>query len=63
MKDLFNHQEELPQEVIEIIDKFNGTENTYNNCEAFVLELNSVGYDCQFELDAQPYNLVNIQIK
>lgn len=57
MRDLFEHQEELPQEVQKIIASFNRADNTYENCEILDKNLKRVGYTCDYGLDASPYNL------
>ena len=57
MKDLFETPEVLPENVKAIIDKFNQSENDYNECQNLVSELESVGYTCDFGLDAVPFNL------
>jgi len=57
-QDLFKHYETLPQEVREIIDWFNTRKiSSYHNCNLLVEKLNSVGYTCEFGLDAIPFNL------
>ena len=57
MKDLFEHQDELPQEVQDIIIKFSDSENNYNDCKTLVEELERVGYTCYYGLDASPFGL------
>lgn len=58
--DLFETPEVLPQEVINILQKFESEDNTYENCENLIDELNAVGYTCDFGLDAVPYQLQKI---
>lgn len=55
--DLFEHYNELPKEVKEIIDEFNENGYTYENCKILVERLEVVGYTCEYYLDAQPFNL------
>lgn len=56
MKNLFEHYEELPQKVQDILLKHMSCED-YNGCEKLVKELESVGYTCDYGLDAIPYDL------
>ncbi len=59
--DLFEHPESLSLEVQHIIYKFsNNGNNDYVDCAELVKELNSVGYTCDYYLDAEPYNLRKI---
>lgn len=58
--DLFEYPELLPSEVQDLIDEFSNSENDYADCKKLVLELNKIGYDCDYGLDAQPYNLRKI---
>lgn len=54
-EDKFEHYEELPQVVRDIIsrhDTFN-----YETCERLIEDLNKVGYSCEYGLDAIPFNL------
>jgi len=63
--DLFEHYDELPQEVQSIIDVFNlnkdVTENGYDLCKKLVSELEIQGYTCEYGLDAEPYNLQKLE--
>lgn len=54
MKDLFNNP---PQETQIAIDKFNESLQSYGDCVELQKELNAIGYDLDFGLDAEPYNL------
>ena len=62
MKDLFEHYKELPQEVKDIIDKYEDKHFnfTYDECNQLVKELETVGYTCEYGLDATPYGLCKI---
>lgn len=62
MIDLFSTPDALPSEVLSILGKFAKSENDYTECENLVTELNSVGYTCEFGLDAVPFNLQKIDI-
>jgi hypothetical protein len=57
MLDLFENPELLPIEVQEILNKFSESECTYENCSQLVQELESIGYSCEYGLDAEPYEL------
>ena len=59
-QDLFEVWETLPQEVQDILEKYNG-EETYENCEKMLQELKPLGYTFEYGLDAVPFNLTNIQ--
>lgn len=55
--DLFEDIESLPQEVQDVITKYEEMDNTYENCRALVADLKVVGYTCDYGLDAIPYEL------
>lgn len=55
--DLFEDYESLPSEVNEIIAEFDEVEPSYNNCDELIKKLNTVGYTCEYGLDACPINL------
>lgn len=57
MKDMFECYEELPIEVQAVLDKFSECENDYENCGNLVDELETIGWTCDFYLDAEPYGL------
>jgi len=50
-------ENDLPIEVTNILGDFFDKENTYENCEQLVKELNSVGYTIDYGLDAEPHDL------
>lgn len=58
--DLFQYYEELPEEVKNILTKYENCDSTYENCEYLLQELNEVGYTFEFYLDAVPFNLTKI---
>lgn len=60
MKDLFEYPELLPQEVHDILDKYCEMDTTYENCNTLIDELRSIGYTCEYGLDASPYNLTKL---
>ena len=57
--DLFEHYETLPQEVQDIIATFE--DETYDECERLLKELEAHGYTFEYYLDASPYNLTKIE--
>lgn len=57
MIDLFYKPEVLPRPVIDVINKFLYSDNDYENCAKLVEELETLGYTCEYYLDATPYNL------
>lgn len=64
MKDLFDvNFDELPKELVEVLEKHLYDDFTYANCENLVNDLNSIGYTCDYGLDAEPYGLRPIGIK
>jgi hypothetical protein len=58
--DLFEQIETLPKEVQAILDKYCDGDNTYDKCAELVAELETVGYTCEYGLDAEPYDLQKI---
>ena len=61
MKDLFEHYETLPQEVQDVLEKHATDDDTYENCQQLVEDLNKVGYTCDYYLDAVPFNLRKLE--
>ena len=62
MQDLFDTPELLPANVQEIVNRYsekliNGDGDGYTVCAEFVAELETVGYTCDYYLDAEPFNL------
>lgn len=62
--DLFEDIEafaKLPQEVKDVLYQFSDSEQSYENCELLRTSLRSLGYDCEYTLDAIPFNLYKIK--
>jgi hypothetical protein len=60
--DLFEYPELLPQEVRNILEKFEDYFSyTYQDCNRLVKQLNAIGYTCEYGLDASPYNLTKLK--
>jgi len=57
--DLFNHWEELPPEVMEVLAKYSFVD-TYEGCNDFLKELEPLGYTFDYDLNAICYNLRKI---
>jgi hypothetical protein len=55
--DLFENYHLLPKEVQDILSKYDDNDNTYENCESLVKDLEVFGYTCDYDLDACPYDL------
>lgn len=57
--DLFDRLNELPQNVITVIQEFytDYEEDAYENCATLVKKLERVGYTCDYGLDGEPYDL------
>jgi hypothetical protein len=47
-------------EIIEVLNKFSAMENTYENCEQLIKELEPLGFTIEYGLDAIPYNVKRI---
>ena len=60
MKDLFEDYESLPVKVLDILCDYDQLEQSYNTCKELVSKLESVGYTCDYGLDAVPFNLTEI---
>jgi hypothetical protein len=61
--DMFEHVEELPQDVQDILEQFsNDWDDSYIKCSELLTALNAVGYTCDYYLDAIPYNLRKLEI-
>lgn len=56
--DLFERPDELPEEVQQIINEFQ--DQTYEECEKLLHELEKVGFTFDYYLDAVPCNLRKI---
>jgi hypothetical protein len=60
-EDLFNTPELLPQEVRDIIEKYEEMDTCYEMCQNLIEELEPHGYTCGYGLDAIPYELTKIK--
>jgi hypothetical protein len=60
-KDLFNTPELLPQEVRDIIEKYEEMDTCYEMCRNLIEELEPHGYTCDYGLDGIPYELQKIK--
>jgi hypothetical protein len=59
--DYFDCYDELPEEVQSILNKFRHIDYTdYTDCDNLINDLNKVGWTCEYDLDAVPYNLVKL---
>jgi hypothetical protein len=56
-KDLFETLDLIPQEVRNIIEKYEEAGADYKMCQNLIKELEQVGYTCEFGLDGVPYEL------
>ena len=55
--DLFEQYDDLPQNVKDVLNKFEEADKTYINCQALVDDLEKIGYTCDYGLDASPFDL------
>ncbi len=63
MKDLFDEPfDKLPIEVQEVLSKYAYDEFDYENCANLVEDLNSIGYTCEYYLNAEPFGLRKLTI-
>lgn len=60
-KDLFKTPELLPQEVKNILAKYEEMGTSYDTCNNLIKELKQVGYTCDYGLDGIPYELTTIK--
>lgn len=58
--DLFENYENLPSEVIAILDNFASEICSYKNCENLITELEKIGYSCEYDLSGEPFNLIKL---
>ena len=58
--DMFDHIELLPNDVAIILHRYYTGDNTYENCQNLVSELEAIGWTCSYGLDAEPYELHKI---
>lgn len=57
VEDLFDNYDALPNEVKAVLEKHSEMDNTYENCDKLISDLNEIGYTCDYGLDAIPYEL------
>jgi hypothetical protein len=55
-KDMFEFWEELPTNVIKILEQYQYGES-YEDCQNLVNALNKIGWTCEYGLSAEPFNL------
>ena len=58
--DLFNNWEDIPEDVAQVLAKYEEEDNTYESLTAMAAELEPLGYTFDSYLDAVPYNLRKI---
>ena len=64
--DLFEHLDQLPQEVLDVLEKHSETwddKDGYQACSDLVDDLEKVGYTCDYGLSAEPYDLRKINLE
>lgn len=52
-----------PTEVQNLLDKFEDTEKSYNDCQILQNQLEGIGWTCDWGLDAEPYGVREINIQ
>lgn len=62
-EDLFESISDLPQEIQDILAKYNDGDFTYENCQNLEAELKPFGYTFDYGLTAEPFNLRKIPMK
>lgn len=55
--DLFEHPEMQPQELKDILAKYENSNDTYDVLEQLLKEVEAIGYTFNYYLDATPYGL------
>jgi len=63
MIDLFEFSEEWSPELRTLIEDFQDEDFSYIKCEGFVSNLRKIGYNCDYGLDATPFDLVQLSLK
>ena len=58
--DLFEHYEKLPAKMLILLDEFSEKETSYENCKILLEKCKKLGYNFEYGLDCQPYNLIKI---
>ena len=61
MKDLFETPEKLPVKVQEVLDRYSLEDETYENCENMLKEVEKLGYTFDYYLDAVPFDLRKVK--
>jgi len=57
-KDLFDNYENLPKNLLDILNKYQMNEDlNYLTIEKMLKEVNTIGYTFEYYLDCIPYNL------
>jgi len=60
-QDLFEIYETLPDNIQNVLLKYSGMDETYENCNSLLNELIPLGYTFEYYLDAIPFNLQKIK--
>lgn len=55
--DLFADYETLPQEVQDVLAKYEDWGESYDECAAMLADMNKIGYTFEYYLTAEPYGL------
>ena len=58
-RDLFEHQDELPKEMQELLLTWEDS-NTYENCEGMLKKSEVLGYTFDYGLDGIPFDLIKM---
>ncbi len=61
MIDLFETPENLPIEIIDLMNEFSYIGTTYENCEILLKKCLKIGYTFEYGLDAIPFNLKKLE--
>lgn len=56
-KDLFQHYEDQPEELKEVLKPYEEHDPTYESLGKILKEVQAIGYTFDYGLDAMPYNL------
>jgi hypothetical protein len=59
--DLFEHPEQLPIEVQNLLIEFSKGDQTYETCSNLLKALKPYGYTFKYYLDATPYDLQKVK--
>ena len=63
MRDLFEFSEEWSTELRTVIEDWQDEDFSYTKCEGFVSNLIKIGYNCDYGLDATPFDLVQLSLE